>query len=219
VDTGFAGGVKLSPPLWRDWKAAHANQPFTVRGYYNPVAGLVVAEESWATGIAIGSLVLTDVPVMEADKADVVLGSSRNQVTLGLAALKRLNFIVDGKRGVAYFLAKKTPPAAYEHNRLGAVFIPLNLQSDDLIGHVVKGSPAWEAGIRNNDVLMSIGGLDVTKWRTDPNILPLSRFWESPPGSKRELTLKRGRKIFKVNVILRQILVPEIDPAEDIPRR
>ncbi len=57
---------------------------------------------------------------------------------------------------------------------------------------VADESPAYEAGIRNDDVLLKIGELDATKWRTDPKVLPLSRFWNSPAGTKLELTLKRG---------------------------
>jgi hypothetical protein len=208
VDTGSSYGVQLSPVQWQKWKAAHPNQCSTLTGYYNPVAGLVVAEETWAKELFLDSLLLTDVPVMEADKADVVLGSTGYQATLGLAALKRLDCIIDGQSGVAYLRAKKIPPLPYEHNRLGAVFAPFNLQSSELIGRVVQGSPAWEVGIRNGDVLLRIGKLDVTKWRTDPSVFPLSRFWERPPGSKLELTIKRGQVVFKVDIILRQILSP-----------
>jgi hypothetical protein len=213
LDTGTRYGVKLSPAHWRHWKAAHTNRHSTIAGYYNPVAGIVVAEEAWAKELPLASLLLTDVPVMEADKADVVLAATEYQATLGLAALKRLDCIIDGQGGVAYLRAKKTPPPPYEHNRLGAVFTPLNVQSNKLIGHVVQGSPAWEAGIRNGDELLCIGKLDATKWRTDPLVLPLSRFWERPPGSKLEMTLKRDTKVFKVNVVLRQILSPESEPS------
>jgi len=204
VDTGFSGGIKLAPTLWRDWKASNAKQPVTLNSFYYLSEGVLVAEEAWAKKFTLGALVLTGVPVTEASMTDVIHGD----MTLGLAALKRLDFIVDGKSGLAYFRAKETPPTAYSHNRLGAVFAPLNLQSDVLIGHVAQGSPAWEAGIRNGDMLLSIGKLDVTKWRTDPSVLPFSQFWERPPGSKLELTLKRGSKVFKVNVVLRHILAP-----------
>jgi hypothetical protein len=215
VDTGFKGGVKLAPDQWREWKSTLTNQPMTLDAYYMPGAGMVVAEEAWAKKLAIGSLLVTDVPVTEANKADVGLGSTGYQMTLGLAALKRLDFIIDGKRGIAYLHAIETPPPPYEHNRIGAVFTPVDLQSGDLIAHVVDGSPAWMAGIRNGDLLARIGKLDVTKWRTDPAVLPLSRFWDSPSGTKLELTLKRSNKKFRTEVVLQQILPPETNsPAK-----
>jgi C-terminal processing protease CtpA/Prc len=81
---------------------------------------------------------------------------------LGLEALKRLDLIVDGKHGMAYLRPKQTRSVPGDHNRLGAVFVPRDDQSDDLVAHVLEGSPAFEAGIRNGDVLLSIGGRDLT---------------------------------------------------------
>jgi C-terminal processing protease CtpA/Prc len=117
--------------------------------------------------------------------------------------------VVDGRQGIVYIRSKTTPPLPYWHNRLGAVFVPRDSQNDDLVAHVVDGDPAYEAEIRNDDVLLKIGELDVTKWRTDPNVLPLSRFWNSPAGTKLELTLKRGDRIFKAAAVLRNILPPD----------
>lgn len=127
VDTGSPEGLKLAPPIWRNWKAAHTNSPFTLSAYFTQALGLVIKEESWAKEISLGPLTLTDVPIMEADSADITLGSlpdTRYEATFGLAALKRLDIIIDGKRGVAYLQFKKTAPLPYEHNRLGAVFVP-----------------------------------------------------------------------------------------------
>jgi S1-C subfamily serine protease len=131
--------------------------------------------------------------------------------TLGLAALKRLDVIIDGKEGVAYLRPKTNSPPAYDHNRLAAVFTPPDMKADGLIAHVLDGGPAYEAGIRSGDILLKGGELDVTKWRTDPAVMPLSQFWMRAPGSKLELTLKRGNDTFKKTVVLRQILSPETD--------
>jgi len=212
VDTGSDYGVHLNSKKWREWKALQTNQPTTMEAYYVANLGLVVAEESWANEISLDSFTLTDIPVMQADSGEIALFSSPQtqfEATLGLVALKRLDFVIDGKHGIAYLWPKKTPPLPYEHNRLGAVFVPRALQSDDLIAYVIEGSPAYAAGIRNDDILLKIGELDTTKWRTDPNVLPLSRFWNSPAGTKLELTLKRDDKTFKAMAILRNILPPD----------
>ena len=208
VDTGKDRGIVLNPIKWQEWKTTHTNQPVTLDASYMPVAGLVVKEESFARQISLGPLEMTDVPIMESNPHEMAAGS-RFEATLGLAALERLDIIIDGKNDFAYLRPKKTPSLPYEHNRLGAVFVPRDLQSDDAIAHVVENSPAFDAGIRNGDVLLKIGELDVTKWRTDPNVLPLSRFWDSPAGTKLELTLKRSDTIFKVATVLRNILPPD----------
>ena len=212
IDSGSPYGVDLSPQRWREWKVNHTNRPTSMVAFYTPDPGLLVSEEIWAREITIGPLVLTDVPVMEANRSEVDLFSSaqtRFQAKLGFAALKRLDVIIDGKYGIAYLRPRQTPVLPYEHNRLGAAFVPRDPTNDDLVAHVADGSPAYEAGIRNDDVLLKIGELDVTKWRTDPKVLPLSRFWNSPAGTKLELTLKRGDKVFKTTAVLRNILPPD----------
>jgi len=216
VDTGSDGGVALSPDRWRDWKTGHANQPLTVDANYSPSFGLVVSEEGWARELAVGPLAITEVPVTEASMAEVALHPTNYQATLGLAALKRLDVIIDGTEGMIYLRARETPPAAYEHNRLGAVFVPVDLQSEDLIGQVLKGSPAWEAGIRSGDVLLQIDDLDVTEWRTNPAVLPLSRFWSRPSGTRLELTLRRGEEVRQAEVVLREILSPGEESSSSV---
>ena len=126
--------------------------------------------------------------------------------TLGLAAMTQLDIIIDGKHNLAYLRPKTTPPLPYAYNRLGADFVPLDLKSDDLVACVVDGSPGYEAGIRNGDILLKIDEQDATKWRTrekrnDP-------FREQPAGTRLQLTLKRGNKIFTATAVLRNILAP-----------
>ena len=208
VDTGKPNGAALEPGKWRKWKAAHTNQAATIDAYFMPGAGLVIKEEMWAGQLGLGPLLLSDVPVMESNSAEVAAGSSRFEASLGLAALKRLDLVLDGKERVAYVRPKSTRPLPYEHNRLGAVFVPRDSQSDDLVAHVVGGSPAWEAGIRDGDVLLNIEKLDVTRWRSNPAILPLSRFWQRPPGTRLQLTVRRSESTFATTVELRQILLP-----------
>jgi len=212
IDTGSTAGVELSPQRWRVWMVNHTNQPTSIFARYMANLQLFVSKEIWTREIAIGPLVLTDVPVTEDNPSVVVLFSSaqiQSQATLGFAALKRLDVIIDGKRSIAYLRPKQTPSLPYEHYRLGATFVRSNPTNDDHVAHVADGSPAYEEGIRNDDVLLKIGELDVTKWRTDTNVLPLSRFWYSPAGTKLELNLKRGDKVFKTTAVLRNILPPD----------
>lgn len=209
VDTGSSSGVALNPERWRAWTAAHTNQPTTLMAGYMPGAGTVVIEESWARELTFGPLVLKEVPVMLANVAERAMASPGFEASLGLAALRRLDLIIDGDLGIAYLRPKSGPPPPYEHNRLGAVFAPPKMEGGDLVARVIDGTPAYEAGIRNGDVLLKVGDLDATKWRTDPKVLPLSRFWEAPPGTRLELTLKRGSATFKKTVVLRQILSPD----------
>lgn len=212
LDTGSTFGVQLAPQRWREWETVRKNQALTLEGYYTPGAGIVVAEEGWANKISLGTLTLTEVPVMPEDSADVASFSSpvtRFEAALGLAAMKRLDIVIDGKQSVIYLRPKTAPPMPYEYNHLGAVFVPKDLQSDSLLAHVVIGSPAYRAGIRNGDILLKIGNLDCTQWRTNSDVLSsMNLCLGSPAGTKLEFTLKRGDKIFKTSAILKDIFPP-----------
>ena len=212
IDTGSFYGVELSPARWWTWKTREAKPPYTLNAYYTPSIGLVVEAEAWAKTIAVGSLALTDLPVTKVDKSYVGMNSipeASFEGTLGFAALKRLDIIVDAKNNLAYLRPKKSPPTPYDHNRLGAVFAPPTKQSAELVGHVIPGSPAFAAGLRDGDELLKIGALDCTRWRTDPAVLPLTRFWNSPAGTRLDLTVSRGGKTFETTATLRNILPPD----------
>ncbi len=207
VDTGDDRGVGLVPHDWREWRRSHAGAPVTLTAFFTPGTGLLVKEEGWANKLELGPLVLSGVPVTEA--MPVAMVAPRFQASLGLAALRRLHVVIDGKGDVAYVRPKHTVAPAYGHNRLGAVFVPATGNSDDLIAQVAEGSPAQEAGIRAGDVLLKIDEVDATKWRTDPTVLPLSRFLNRPAGTRLDLTLKREGQTLQISAVLRDILSPE----------
>jgi hypothetical protein len=179
VDTGDSKGVDLFPDQWQEWKTAHADQPVTLTDYYtglNGFDGVVVAEEGWAKTLAIGSLWLTNVPVTKAAKVDLPNGSSNTVAILGMAALKRFDLVIDGKKGFACLHAREEPPPPYQYNRLGAVFAPTNLEAGNLVASVLAGSPAWEAGIRPGDVLTRAGKMAVT---IVPSVVAGSPAWKA----------------------------------------
>jgi hypothetical protein len=210
LDTGSIFGIELNLQEWSKWKTTHTNQPFTFNFYYSPSLGQGIREESWAERLSLGSLMLTDVPVTEATSADLAaafLPQTQYIATLGLAALQRLDIIVDGKNGFIFVRPKTTPSLPYQHNRLGADFTPQDFHGDDHVARVVNGSPAYEAGVRDGDFLLGVSRWDDMKWHIDTNML--SEIYEYPAGTKLELTLKRNDKIFKTTTILRNILPPD----------
>src|SRR6202030_4786714 len=111
--------------------------------------------------------------------ADILFEHS--DAVLGSYVFRQLKLIVDTKNGALYTCPISHPVGQYEYNLLGAVFVPKNIEKgDDLVGHLIRDGPAYRAGIRDGDVLLKIGVLNVTVWRTDPSILPLSRYWSQP---------------------------------------
>jgi tetratricopeptide (TPR) repeat protein len=139
----------------------------------------------------------------------MVAGSSGYAATLGIAALKRLDLVIDGKNNVAYLRPKLTPPMAYQHNRLGAVFDRDKSNGNELFARVAPGSPADEAGIHNGDILLEVDQHNVANADMDPFLVPLIFTWDQPPGTKYDLKLQRADKVHEVTVVLRDILKPE----------
>lgn len=219
IDTGNFGGVSLNAERWQEWTNAHPDRPKTLTAYYMGGSGMTIGEESWAEKFSLGSLSLNDVPVRGASLSDVAIGSARSpyQATLGLTALQRLDFIVDGPAGVAYVRPRTGPFQPYPYNRAGAVFTPRDPgrdKSNELVARVMEGGPAYEAGIRNGDTVLKLGNQWATNWSQGPTTASYSR----PAGSKLELTLKRGDKTFNSVVVLRDIFPPAASSTNEQTR-
>jgi hypothetical protein len=209
IDTGALSGVQLNSQRWRRWREGHKDLPATPVAFFSPGSGLLIREECWADNLEIAGFSIADVPVMQGRPDGESFIPSGWEATLGFFGLSRFEAIVDGAAGNLYMRPVSTSPRPYSHNRLGAVFTPgKDLAGEELVGYVVEGSPAYLAGIRSGDVLLSIDELDVTKWRTDPRVLPLSRFWERPAGTRLHLALQRQTRRFECVVALRDILCP-----------
>jgi len=230
VDTGNPGGVGLSNVNWAAWRAAHAGEPATLRLYYTPSArvppgaiviysatsatrvpaspGAVVSEQMWAKELALGSVRLTQVPVEEADPVTAAMGGARHVATLGMAALRRLDFIFDGVGGYVYLRAKdpQTPVAPFRHNMLGAVFLPEDDKQEFLLARVEPGSPAARAGLQDGDRLFYLNGLARLNWLKYPRTGMLNFDW--PYVAAANLRVWRdGREVW-LHVPLAEILGP-----------
>lgn len=209
IDTGDSGGVALGPQRWRKWSAERADKTATISADVYPLDGMVIRQVLRARKITIGGLDLVDVPVTVA-LSSAGVGWGHCDAVLGLHVFKQLKLLVDAKHGSLYTKPIRLSTGEYKYNRLGAVFVPIDLErTDDLIAHVVRDSPAYRAGIRDGDVLLKIGILNVTVWRTDPYILPLGRFWSQPAGTKQKLVLKRGGQQYETAVTLEEL--PAVD--------
>ncbi|MGD1000805.1 MAG: tetratricopeptide repeat protein [Candidatus Brocadiia bacterium] len=201
IDTGDQDGVGLSAKRWKEWRAAHATPAATMDAKLTPGSGLVISEVLRAKTITLGGITLPDVPVtVLAQQAELAFHGC--DAVLGVFALTRLQLIIDGKNGVLYTRPIEKSSAEYDYNRLGALFVPKDPEkSDELIAHVPISSPAWDAGIRDGDILLRVGDVDVTKWRTDPRVRA-SQFWTRPAGTELTLTLLRGDKTYETKVVL-----------------
>ena len=73
----------------------------------------------------------------------------------------------------------------------------LGVSKGALVVNVIRGGPAWQAGLRSGDVIVAIQGVEV-KGMDDL----IGQIWEETPGSKVEVTVVRRGKLMKLNVVL-----------------
>ena len=213
VDSGSALGVELPSRQWLEWKALHTNQPTTLSATYSPNYGSFVAHKVWAKEFVIGPLELTEVGVQ--DSGDKFPGFA---ATFGLAALKRLNLIVDGKQRIAYLRPKKAPgprpsPEGGSHE---LIFMPRSAKNNELVAHVANPSSAFAAGIRDGDALLKIGERDVVTWRAapgkewhrdDPAGPLLTPVTTGRVGRKIELTLQKNEGTMRALIAPEEIAI------------
>src|ERR1043165_2539771 len=124
VDTGSPNGVSLSQARWEQWRREHPEAPITL-DVFLMTSGDVRVEKSWAKQFSIGGLDFTEMfveqsfPIPSSLKVD----PQAHVATLGLAALRDYDVIVDRKNAQAYFRQRPRRVIAMDHNRLGAVFM------------------------------------------------------------------------------------------------
>lgn len=207
-DTGYEGGLLLAPEAWQEWSTAHPEARRTLASGW--MSGQEMRSEvvAWAEEIAVGELVFHGVAVKEADPAFLRHTFGHNVVVIGVAALKRMELIVDHSAGSAYAITRSTSPSTPKHNRIGATFLPPNRDATELVARVLPGSPAATADIRDGDLLLRIDGRDVTGWRENPEAFQIDTL-SRPAGTTLLLTLKRdGIKILRF-VTTRDLLGPQ----------
>ena len=169
---------------------------------------LMVREQAWAETVSFAGLELSGVVVEQADQWSLKRANNNLVGTLGLAALKRLDLVVDGKHGTVYLRPKTNAPTAVNHNRLGAVFLPVNPTGGERHAHVATLSPAAEAGVCNGDVLLTVDGNDVANNREHPETE--SGLYFAPAGTKHTLTVRRQQATNSMTVELRDTLSPKV---------
>ncbi len=207
IDTGSPYGLSLRPEMWRQLVDSK-NEKLTLSASFSPSRGLVVAEETWARRLVFEGIIFREVPVTKGVDAGEHLVDGGLDAIVGLQALSCFSWIFDGSSGHIYRKPNNVTrvPEKYSYNRLGAVFVHRDIRtSDALVAHVVESGPAYAAGIRDGDILLRINDVDATRWRTDPSVMPLSRFWCRPAGTKLDLVLMRDGKRQEVAVTLQEI--------------
>ena len=201
LDTGHPDGIALSQPRWDQWNEEKPDLPMTLKSGYLPAAGgIFVTELRWSDEYKLGPLTIPHVMVEKN-----VYKWPRVEAILGLEALKHFEILLDLEESKVYMKERPYSRVEFRYNRLGATFLPASLESERLVGHVLKNSPAYKAGLRSGDVLLRVDNIDMTRWKTDPNIWK-RKFWEAASGTKYSLEIERSNRKQVIPVVLEEIL-------------
>jgi len=196
IDTGWSGGVQLSPELWKAWRAQNGSS-HTLVGFFSPASGFQVREQVFARRIQIGNATFSNVLVSEAP-AQEASGSAPPVASLGLAAFANHELLVDGVSRTVHIGPADRAPIVPNYNRLGATFVPGTMAAT-----VVAGSPAAVADVKDGDVLIAIDGLAPADYAAK---LTTHNAWEQPAGTVITLTLDRAGKRITRRAILQNFL-------------
>jgi hypothetical protein len=215
VDTGstktvlFADSLKLAAPESRSWKAVAGVSAPTLFGDAGarmarvPWMRLEDARDARDTHPEAAARSTADAPasdsaaelrdmdaalidgelqrVLEADLGEPVHG------LLGYSFLRHFHVALDYPRRVMWLdpLADDVDERPYEYSHVG---VQLERRGDDMVvAGVLDGSPAARAGIRVDDVLVSLDGAGVRQ----RDLTDTARALEGPPGSHVTLTVRR----------------------------
>jgi tetratricopeptide (TPR) repeat protein len=204
IDTGNADGILLPADAWRAWRAANPNLPTTISADWMVGQGERAEEQVWADKFVLGNIVVHDVAVQEEDEAYTNMSPGEPVIALGLAALQRLDVVLDGVHHQAFVRASPAPAPAFQHNRLGTEFLEADEGGSPQIAiRVLPGTPAAAAGIQPGDELLKVNGHPADR---EP-------YWKKPAGTKYALVLKRGDLLVPVTVVLRDLIGPKTAAA------
>ncbi len=153
VDTGDSQGVALPMDRWKEWRAAHPLASLPTKVTIHGVAGEWKAEETLADNLSLGALTLTNVPLRNFGNDEDTQGHFDG--VLGLAALARMDLVVDGKHGVAYL--RPLPPSG--SGAAGTASPPPAAQNQDWT--VVRQTGLSRTAIMLNAVKEKLGTGDV----------------------------------------------------------
>jgi Tfp pilus assembly protein PilF len=105
VDTGNPGGISLSPERWDKWRATHPHAHGKHNIDFMPGSGTGIGRTFKAHGLTLGPLTWTSVIVNKAHQTEMGIVSPGDvfEASMGIAALKPFQFIVDQKGHAAYF--------------------------------------------------------------------------------------------------------------------
>ena len=173
---------------------------------YIPAAGGFYAHECMhVSSFQLGPLELKNILLCESFANPEVMGIPDDiDIILGYGALAARQFWLDGPGNALYFSSTShRMPAPSSFNLMGGTFIQDRSGNGPMKAYVAEWSPAWDAGLRTGDVLVSING------RKNP-YPDLVEYVTTQRGAQASVVVQRRNRLVRIHWE-----VPAAPPAGD----
>ncbi|MEL6945360.1 MAG: aspartyl protease family protein, partial [Bacteroidota bacterium] len=131
-----------------------------------------------------------------------VVLNDRNGI-LGNQILSRFEVIIHYWNQKMYLRPNKNYSKQFKYDRSGLVVLASGTNLDEYtIQHILKNSPAAEAGLQKGDVIKKMNGLPISML----NMEAINNILQKRVGKKIRLVVKRGQKRHKFTFRLREII-------------
>lgn len=206
LDTGSGGGVSLSKEAWEKWREKNKPEWITLDAGFSPATrnGFSVTKKAIDDDFHLGEFHLGMVSVEETF-AEVRMDGTpidKERLMLGMEAIRARRVLIDG-RGKRIYFGPIGQPTKKEIriNRAQATFIPQAPDYKVQVAHVIKDGTAYNAGLRDGDLVLMVNGVMAANWRDDESVRPGNRF-NDEPGTRVRLLVERDGERFPVTIEL-----------------
>ena len=198
IDTGASHSLSLYLPS--DQRLAlppKVMDAYLGRGLSGDISGKIGRINSFV----LGKYELLNLPASYPDEEaiKVALNLSNRNGNLGSDILKRFTVIFDYPHQRMVLVPNRKYKEPFNYNMAGLeLSTPLPGTNFYVVSYVVKDSPAQASGVKAGDQLLNINGKDCTEY----GLNELLELFESRPGRKLRMKLKRESETYLVDLVL-----------------
>ncbi|WP_018478012.1 aspartyl protease family protein [Pontibacter roseus] len=198
IDTGASHSISLYLPTdERLLLPPKVMEAYLGRGLSGDINGKIGRINSFK----IGKYVLQDLPASYPDEESIraALNLANRNGNIGSDILKRFTVIFDYPHQRMMLVPNKKYKQPFYYNMTGfEISTPLPGANFYVVSHVIEDSPAKQIGLLPGDQLLNINGRDCKEM----NMEELLELFDSKPGRRIRLKLKRDTKYLNVEMVL-----------------
>lgn len=167
--------------------------PYIINEIGTGIGGVIMGYQSRIPSLEIGGYVLEDV-IANYSQEYAAAGKKGNDTrvgSVGMEILRRFNMLIDYRNSAIYLQKNVNFHSAFRCNQAG---VSLLAKGPDLrifyISYLVPGSPAAQAGLQVDDILLNINGVSSKDWE----LSEILHLFETDTGKRVSLEILRNQE-------------------------